>query len=222
MQTIPFEQCQPCPSGTVQIAMMDNPDAGFSCDGGVGNACVFSRCLLNCASQADCPNGLYCIEVTANHQECVPLGGDGSATLATLQCISGEANPGVSCLDTAECAYNQKCSNGTCISSPSCSPDTSACQGGTADEAVYLHQCDACPPGTVTVSNPNDPDGGVTCPGGFFNICVADRCLIECTTTRDCPTGLSCIGEADGRKVCFPIYPGTVPTQAAAMCVGGQ
>jgi hypothetical protein len=218
---VAFQQCAACPTGSSASEVSDDPDAGFSCDGGAGYECYFTPCLATCTNPiTDCPSGYQCAQPSTTTPVCYPITFGDEPSDAVLSCLGAEVAPGA-CQYNSDCAFNQVCDGGQCTPLPSCSSEITHCPDGTAEQPAGITQCEPCPSGTGEFAMANDADAGYSCPGGEVYSCEFSRCFLSCSENDpDCPAGLTCVPGSGAALFCEPFYSGTNPSQTALTCAG--
>lgn len=205
--------------------------APFTCDGSV--------CFGNCASDADCTGGTYCVVATGS---CEPTLANGTACTAGNQCASGECVDGVCCNGACRGAC-EACANAlTGVIDGTCSPVTAAtdpdddCSASSATSCGTTGLCDGA--GTCSLWASGTECGAASCAGGIATAadacdgagvcvdhgltacapytCSGTACRTTCTAPSDCAAGNYCEGGA-----CVPLRTLGQVCASSASCGSG-
>jgi V8-like Glu-specific endopeptidase len=144
--------------------------------------CTHRYCTESCVEDGVCPEGAHCR-------------GD--------VCVRGpHSAAGETCVDDLDCA------EGSCTTWDGGRRCTPGCgDGGTCPDGAECVEGYVCWPAGVQIGDACDEEGAGCGDGGRCTEVVGDTvCVESCSTTADCPSGLSCISWGrDGRCVPYSV-----------------
>ena len=139
-----------------------------------GEGCTYRYCSESCGEDGSCPDGAHCREGN---------------------CIRGPASElGETCL------RDEDCLEGWCVQFDGIARCVTDCEAdGSCDEGFLCSEGDYCWPDGARPGDACGPDGD-RCDGGeCVTVSGEEVCASACDDSSQCPAGLSCVPDDDGR-----------------------